>query len=331
MTQFLKHYIKEKWVIYALFVMMSGMFLATFFLYDLTLTPFMDGLLFVFFILVIWSLVDMRKMYKEHSMLQDIIEQESVDNVLYQQLDIGDDMLNKDYQALLKKVSATNQHLEHQLVKEQQLLLDYYAMWSHQIKTPLAALQVLIETEPESTTKIKNEISTIDGYLSMMLHYLKMTNLEDDLVLKKVELSSVVKKVIKKYRMFFIQKDLSVELVPFQKEIVTDEKWLLFVLEQLIFNSIKYTKIGGIKIEMINDTLTITDSGIGILSQDLPRIFESGYTGFNGRGHQKATGLGLHMSQNIANHLGITLEISSEIGKGTVVGMTFSQFENMYD
>jgi len=307
------------------------MFLFTFFLYDLALLPFMDGLLFVLFMLFIWTIIDVRKKFKEHRALEAIIIQESIDNQLLQQLNIGKEILCQDYQTLLKKVSQENQQLEHRLIKEQQALLDYYAMWSHQIKTPLAALQVLVETEAESTTKIKNEIATIDGYLSMMLHYLKMTNLEDDLVLKRLDVYEVIKKVIKKYRMFFIQKDLSVDIEPFSKEVVTDEKWLLFILEQVIFNSIKYTQLGGIKLFLEDDTLKIKDSGIGILPQDLPRIFESGYTGFNGRQHQKATGLGLHMSQTIAKHLGIDLGIDSEVGKGTTVSLTFSQFKSMYD
>ena len=131
--------------------------------------------------------------------------------------------------------------------------------------------------------------------------------------------------------MFFIQKELSITLEPIEKVIVTDEKWLTFILEQIIFNSIKYTKTGGIIISLTDDTLVIQDSGIGILPQDLPRIFESGYTGFNGRQHQKATGLGLHMSQNIASKLGINLEIESEVGIGTSVFITFSQYESAYD
>ena len=331
MKQFVCQYLKENRMMYWMFVLVSGMFLFTFFLYDLALLSFMDGLLFVLFMLIIWTIIDVRKKFKEHKALEAIIIQESIDNQLLQQLNIGEEIFCQDYQTLLKKVSQENQQLEHRLIKEQQTLLDYYAMWSHQIKTPLAALQILVETEAESTTKIKNEIATIDGYLSMMLHYLKMTNLEDDLVLKRVDVYEVIKKVIKKYRMFFIQKDLSVDIEPFSKEVVTDEKWLLFILEQVIFNSIKYTQSGGIKLFLEDDTLKIKDSGIGILPQDLPRIFESGYTGFNGRQHQKATGLGLHMSQTTAKHLGIDLGIDSEVGKGTTVSLTFSQFESMYD
>jgi len=331
MKQFIWQYVKENRIIYTMFFLMSGLFLLTFFLYDLPLLPFKDGLMFVLFLLIIWTILDVRKKYKEHQALSAIIKQETVDNQLYQQLDIGETILCKDYHVLLKKVSVENHQLEYRLMKEQQTLLDYYAMWSHQIKTPLAALQVLVETEPESTLKIKNEISTIDGYLSMMLHYLKLTNLENDLILKRVEIFETVKKVVKKYRMFFIQKDLSVDIVPFSKKVITDEKWLLFILEQVIFNSIKYTKSGGVTIFLEDDTLKIKDSGIGILPQDLPRIFESGFTGFNGRQHQKATGLGLHMSQTIANQLGIYLEIDSKVGVGTIVSMTFSQFETMYE
>lgn len=331
MKQFFCHYIKDHMSYYLFVLLISGMFLVTFLLYDLPFIAFKDGLLFVGFIVLIWVMIDMRQAYKKHQLLQQIIKQETIDNQLYQNITLGNTLVEEDYQALLKKISRDNQRLEHELSSEQQKLLDYYAMWSHQIKTPLAALQVLVETDPTATTKIKNEISTIDGYLSMMLHYLKMTNLQDDLVLKKVALEDVVKKVIKKYRLFFFQKELSITLEPFTKEIVTDEKWLVFILEQLIFNSIKYTKSGGIIISLTDETLIIQDSGIGILPQDLPRIFESGYTGFNGRHHQKATGLGLHMSQNVAEQLGINLKIESEMGVGTTVFVTFSQYDSTYD
>ncbi|MGX6969608.1 sensor histidine kinase [Vagococcus bubulae] len=331
MKKFLYQYLKDRMGYYLFVILISMMFLVTFFLYDLPIMAFKDGLLFVVFILLIWEVIDMRQTYKKHQALHQLINQETIDNQLYQNVTVGNGLIEEDYQTLLKKISDDNQRLEHELSSEQRKLLDYYGMWSHQIKTPLAALQVLIETDPTATTKIKNEISTIDGYLSMMLHYLKMTNLQDDLVLKSVALEDVVKKVIKKYRMFFIQKELSVTLESFQKEIVTDEKWLVFILEQIVFNSIKYTKTGGISIYLSGETLIIQDSGIGILPQDLPRIFESGYTGFNGRQHQKATGLGLHMSQNVANQLGINLEIESEVGKGTSVFITFSQYESTYD
>lgn len=331
MKEFIYYYLKDHMIYYFFVLFISGMFLVTFLLYDLPFMAFKDGLLFVAFILLIWEAIDMRQTYKRHQSLQQIIKQETIDNQLYQNLALGNTLIEEDYQVLLKKISSDNRRLEHELFSEQQKLLDYYAMWSHQIKTPLAALQVLVETDPTATTKIKNEISTIDGYLSMMLHYLKMTNLQDDLVLKHVALETIVKKVIKKYRMFFIQKELSITLEPIEKVIVTDEKWLTFIIEQIIFNSIKYTKTGGIIISLTDDTLVIQDSGIGILPQDLPRIFESGYTGFNGRQHQKATGLGLHMSQNIASKLGINLEIESEVGIGTSVFITFSQYESTYD
>lgn len=325
MNRFIKKYLRDHCVTYFVYLGLVALFLFTFFLYELPLLPFLDSLLFTSFGLLIWTIYDIQKNYRVHRQLLHLIQQESVNHQDYSGLTIGSTQLVQDYQQLLEKLSQENDRLTHDLVTEQQRLLDYYSMWSHQIKTPLAALQVLIETQPDAINQMKNELITIDGYLSMMLHYLKLTNLEQDLILKKVAIYPLVKQVIRKYALFFIQKDLRINLEAFDKEVVTDEKWLVFILEQLIFNSLKYTNQGTISISLKNNALVIEDTGIGILAQDLPRIFESGYTGFNGRSHQKATGLGLHMSREIADKLGITLSITSTVGVGTKVTLVFNQ------
>ncbi|MGO3732701.1 MAG: sensor histidine kinase [Vagococcus sp.] len=331
MWQFLLRYLKDHKSLYSVYAFLCVLLGFTFYLHALEFAPLYDALLFTSFILLMWTIVDARKTYLAHQKLVLLLNQEQIDNQTYQHLDIGTTLLNQDYQQLVKKISKDNQALSHELMTEQQKLIDYYGMWSHQIKTPLAALQVLIDTQPNETSYMKNEIATIDGYLSMMLHYLKMTNIEEDLVLKTVDIYQVVKQIIRKYALFFIQKDLRVDMTPFTKYVVTDEKWLSFILEQLIFNSIKYTNSGVITIYLKEDALVIQDTGIGILAQDLPRIFESGYTGFNGRENKKATGLGLHMSQEIAKTLGVTIGIESELSVGTTVTLTFEQVHLMFD
>ncbi|MGY3766173.1 sensor histidine kinase [Vagococcus vulneris] len=329
--RFILMYMKEHRALYFNYLLLCLLFFSTFYLYDLSLQPFLDSLLFSCFTLVIWTLYAARRDNRHHRQLQLLLKQEMIDSHSYQQLTEGQTQIIRDYQQLLIKVGKENQQLKNQALEEQQELLDYYAMWSHQIKTPLAALQVLIQTQPDAVPQMKNEVATIDGYLTMMLHYLKMATIEQDLVLKRINIYPVVKQVVRKYAMFFIQKDLSVDLENFTKEVVTDEKWLSFILEQLIFNSIKYTNQGMIRIFMIDDRLVIQDTGIGILAQDLPRIFESGYTGFNGRGNQKATGLGLHMSHEIAKKLSIELDVASQVGVGTKVTLTFNQRERIVE
>ena len=152
----------------------------------------------------------------------------------------------------------------------------------------------------------------------MVLQYLRLENFHDDLQLRQVALENLVKEVVRKHSLFFIQKGLTIDLHDLDVKVVSDEKWLLVIIEQVLSNSLKYTKSGGIEIYL-------KDSGIGIKNSDILRVFERGFSGYNGRLTQQSSGLGLYLSKKIADQLGHDISISSQVGQGTTVSIHFQK------
>lgn len=232
--------------------------------------------------------------------------------------------------ALAEKLEAREMELYQQRSDAERKLtdlLDYYTLWVHQIKTPIAASQLLVAEVADRQLKqqLEQEIFKIDSYTNLVLQYLRLESFHDDLVLKQVQIEDLVKEIIRKYALFFIQKGLNVNLYDLDKEIVTDKKWLLVVIEQIISNSLKYTKEGGLEIYMEGQELCIKDTGIGIKNSDVLRVFERGFSGYNGRLTQQSSGLGLYLSKKISEELGHQIRIESEVGKGTTVRIQFAQ------
>ena len=206
-------------------------------------------------------------------------------------------------------------------------LLDYYTLWVHQIKTPIAATRLLVAevSERELKRQLEQEIFKIDSYTNLVLQYLRLESFHDDLVLKKENIEDLVKEVIRKYAIFFIQKSLNINMHDLDRSIVTDKKWLLVVIEQILSNSLKYTNEGGIEIYMDGQDLCIKDTGIGIKNSDVLRVFERGFSGYNGRMTQQSSGLGLYLTQKISQELGHQIRIESELGQGTTVRIKFAE------
>jgi len=232
--------------------------------------------------------------------------------------------------ALAEKLEAREMELYQQRSDAERKLtdlLDYYTLWVHQIKTPIAASQLLVAEVADRQLKqqLEQEIFKIDSYTNLVLQYLRLESFHDDLVLKQVQIEDLVKEIIRKYALFFIQKGLNVNLYDLDKEIVTDKKWLLVVIEQIISNSLKYTNEGGLEIYMDGQELCIKDTGIGIKNSDVLRVFERGFSGYNGRLTQQSSGLGLYLSKKISEELGHQIRIESEVGKGTTVRIQFAQ------
>ena len=232
--------------------------------------------------------------------------------------------------ALAEKLEAREMELYQQRSDSERKLtdlLDYYTLWVHQIKTPIAASQLLVAEVADRQLKqqLEQEIFKIDSYTNLVLQYLRLESFHDDLVLKQVQIEDLVKEIIRKYALFFIQKGLNVNLHDLDTEIVTDKKWLLVVIEQIISNSLKYTKEGGLEIYMEGQELCIKDTGIGIKNSDVLRVFERGFSGYNGRLTQQSSGLGLYLSKKISEELGHQIRIESEVGKGTIVRIQFAQ------
>ena len=173
--------------------------------------------------------------------------------------------------------------------------------------------------------QLEQEIFKIDSYTNLVLQYLRLESFHDDLVLKQVQIEDLVKEIIRKYALFFIQKGLTINLHDLDVKVVSDEKWLLVIIEQVLSNSLKYTKTGGIDIYFKDNTLYLKDSGIGIKNSDILRVFERGFSGYNGRLTQQSSGLGLYLSKKIADQLGHDISISSQVGQGTTVSIHFQK------
>ena len=160
----------------------------------------------------------------------------------------------------------------------------------------------------------------------MVLCYLRLDSNSSDYVIREYDIDGIVRQGIKKFASQFIRKKIKLDYRPSDLKVVTDEKWLLFVIEQVLSNSLKYTKQGSISVFVNNNQeLCIKDTGIGIAPEDLPRIFENGYTGYNGRNDKKASGIGLYLCKRICKNLGHEITASSVLGEGTTIKINLNQ------
>lgn len=249
------------------------------------------------------------------------------------------------YQRLLENQSIARSESESSAAIRQSQMRDYYSMWVHQIKTPISAMKLLLEVEREELGQLmcddeqsqyllsdnmdsfEDELFRIEEYVGMALQYQRVSSTENDFVLEKVSVDGVIRDTIKKYAKIMIRRHIGINYSGTGQEVYTDGKWLAFMLEQILSNAIKYTPQGVVTIETAEEKdrffVTIKDTGIGIKAEDLPRVFEKGYTGYNGHADKKATGIGLYLCRQMADKLGHTIRMESEIGKGTKVWIGF--------
>ena len=237
---------------------------------------------------------------------------------------------------LFEKLALLEMDKKNRAIEEREKLndlMDYYTLWAHQIKTPIAASSLLVGEIEDKKVKnqLEQELFKIESYVNIVLQYLRLESFHEDLVLKKENLEDLVKEIVKKYAIFFIQKGLSLNLHDLDRTIITDRKWFVVILEQVLSNSLKYTSQGGIEIYFQEDTLYIKDSGLGIQDADLLRGFERGFSGYNGRLTQQSSGLGLYLSKKIADELGHQISIASQVGQGTTVMISFSEKKMIFE
>ena len=237
---------------------------------------------------------------------------------------------------LFEKLALLEMDKKNRAIEEREKLndlMDYYTLWAHQIKTPIAASSLLVGEIEDKKVKnqLEQELFKIESYVNIVLQYLRLESFHEDLVLKKENAEDLVKEIVKKYAIFFIQKGLSLNLHDLDRTIITDKKWFVVILEQVLSNSLKYTSQGGIEIYFQEDTLYIKDSGLGIQDADLLRVFERGFSGYNGRLTQQSSGLGLYLSKKIADELGHQISIASQVGQGTTVMISFSEKKMIFE
>ena len=313
--QFIKYHIRSRLPFYLL-VIFNGIILILFaFLFEEAadvLYYSLTILTFVTIIMVAWDLFRSYQSYKLAYLYEEITPLSPLEFYLAQTLENARENQKNQTEEGCKRYTD---------------LMDYYTLWVHQIKTPIAASQLLVQdvTDRNIRSLLEQEIFKIDAYTHLVLQYLRLENFHDDLQLKQVALEQLVKEVVRKYSLFFIQKGLTINLDDLDVKVISDEKWLLVIIEQILSNSLKYTKSGGIEIYFKDNTLYLKDSGIGIKDSDILRVFERGFSGYNGRLTQQSSGLGLYLSKKIADQLGHDISISSQVGQGTTVSIHFQK------
>ena len=175
--------------------------------------------------------------------------------------------------------------------------------------------------------KLTSDLFRIEQYVEMVLAFLRLDSVSTDYVFKELSADTLIKNSVKKFAPDFINKKLRLDYEETDIMLVTDEKWFSFVLEQIISNALKYTREGGIHIYTREKKLFIEDTGIGIAPEDVPRVFENGYTGINGRTDKSASGIGLYLCKRVCDNLGIGISIESKVGEGTRVCLDLEQYK----
>ena len=228
-------------------------------------------------------------------------------------------LLEKDYQEVISKLKEEQEFYRQKTTSDYNNMVEYYTIWAHQIKTPIASMRLRIQSEDSDLARrLDGDLNRIEAYVEMVLTFLRLDSDSTDYVIKEIDLDAVIKPAIRKFARDFISKKLTMDFKPTETKVLSDEKWLSFVIEQVLSNAVKYTNEGGIKVYMDEPgILCIEDTGIGINAADLPRIFENGYTGFNGREDKRASGIGLYLCKRICDNLGHKISAESEQGAGT--------------
>lgn len=289
-----------------------------FYLYDLPADPLVYVFMILFVVALCFAIPDFllyrRKVLSFRQLLENL-------PTLWEVLDFSGTYPETILKNSLSLLCDTLKETENAFAAQRQDMLEYYTLWVHQIKTPLAAMRLILQSSSEETGEaLLQEIFQVERYVEMVLGYLRLSSLHSDLQLESCRVHDIVKQAVKKFAPQFIYKKLTLSLEDFDAVTVTDEKWLLFAIEQFLSNALKYTNEGGVSIYVEKpEVLVIDDTGIGISPEDLPRVFERGFTGFNGRQDKSASGLGLYLAKEILDQLNTPVKISSEKGMGTQV------------
>lgn len=243
------------------------------------------------------------------------------------------DLLESDYQELLRAVCADRLRLTAENRNRLEEMTDYYTLWAHQIKTPISASRLLLQSSDLPVhAEIEAELLKIEQYVEMVLGYLRLNSDTTDYLFQECDLDEIIRQALRRLAKLFILKKISLRFQETNRQVLTDSKWLLFVIEQILSNALKYTPSDGtIRVYSDGDTLVILDTGIGIRSEDLPRVFEKGFTGRNGRLEHRSTGIGLYLCRKVMDRLNHDISIHSRPGGGTLVRLNLGRKKQLLE
>lgn len=319
-------YIKEHGRVILLFLLFTVTFAVVFAMYHLPLEAVIYPSLLCLLFGILFIIFDFYRAAKKHKELTRISK---LTAAMISDLPQTGSIDDEDYGEIIRSLQSQTAALVTQYGIQYNDMIDYYTIWVHQIKTPIASMRLNLQnTDTAEARRLKSDLFRIEQYVDMVLAFLRLDSESSDYVFKEQPLDPIIRQAVKKFSSEFIGRKIGLEYENVELSLVTDEKWLSFVIEQIISNALKYTREGSVKIYIKdNKKLCIEDSGIGIAPEDLPRIFEKGYTGCNGRSDKKASGIGLYLCRRICSNLGIGIAARSEVGKGTVIELDLEQYE----
>lgn len=327
MKSILLDYLKEKMKYFLIFLFCTVIYFIIFYLYYIEVEAVIYAFIFCFVFIVIISCIDFKKYYQKRKELGRI--KSSITQTL-EFFDSNSTPIIKDYNDIIEILLQNIKDLHKQMQTNQTEMIDYYTLWVHQIKLPISAMNLLLQNQRNiENFKLSVELLKIEQYVDMVLSYLRLNSETTDYVIKEYELDEIIRKAIRKLSIMFIQKHIRIEFSETKQIVLTDEKWLGYVIEQLLSNALKYTYEGSVSIYYQDDRLIIKDTGIGIEKEDIHRIFERGFTGYNGRTGEKSSGLGLYLCQKILMNLSHKMTIESIVDQGTTVilDLTYNRIE----
>ena len=316
-------YLRTKWRVIAVFFLFACLYAAVLVLYSLPLAAALYPGLLCLLLGSIFLMAGFANAKRRHDAVSRIADMATL---LPNQLPEAETVLEEDYRRLLRLLQE--EATQRKTVEAERFndLTDYYTAWAHQIKTPIAAMKLTLQNEDSALSRrLNSDLLRIEQYVQMVLTYLRLDSDITDYVFRECPLDDILRPCLRKFAPEFIERKLQLSYLPTEQTVLTDEKWLSFVIEQLLSNALKYTMTGGIRIEVEDSTLRIADTGIGITPEDLPRIFEKGYTGKNGRRDRTASGIGLYLCRRICTNLGIELRAESTLGEGTAITLVLQK------
>lgn len=322
---FFKGYLKERWKRLLMLLLFACIFAFSFWVYRLPVRAVIYPCALCLLFGAVFAAHDITKAYRRHKFFEELHRRNTE---LISALPEPEGIVDSDYQQLISVLKEKIAEITAQTDSRIRDTVDYYTVWAHQIKTPIAAMRLTLQKEdvPEAR-RLASELSRIEQYVEMVLVFVRLGSDYSDYVFARQDIDEIIRNSVKKFASEFIDRRIRLEYDSVDIQAVTDEKWFAFVVEQLLSNALKYTREGSIKIYSEGKVLCIKDTGIGIAPEDLPRVFDKGYTGCNGRTDRRASGLGLYLCRRICQNLGIDISISSTVGEGTTVRLDLGQYK----
>lgn len=242
------------------------------------------------------------------------------------------------FSILLKKIEKEHQNKFDNLYLDKIENIDFMTSWVHEVKTPISVCRLIIENSDgksleETLDSIEDELNKIDNYVEQSLYYSKIDDFSKDYLLYDIDIKKTLNELVKRNVKSFISKRIGLDMHDVDYSVLTDKKWLLFIINQVVQNSLKYSKISG-KIEIycekdkLETRLIVKDNGVGIPNEDLPRVFNKGFTGYNGRKFSKSTGMGLYLTKKMCKKLGHDISIDSKVDDYTKVTIHFPKLSD---